>query len=83
MSKFVFIMQHDPTPDQLKAAAEGNEVVQLDKGDKKLLIVPDDSNLGREWFAQRADEIIAAVGGLQEGDILHCKIGRASCRERV
>ena len=68
--KFVFVMHHVPTTEQLSAAgAEGREVVQL--ADKKLLAVPDDASLGRDWFTTRAAEILAAVGGLQEGDTLH------------
>jgi len=70
MKKFIFIMQHAPTAEQITAASEGGrEVVQVD--DKKLLIVPDDANLGRDWFTQRAEKIVAAVGGISEGDTLH------------
>lgn len=69
--KFIFVMQHAPTPEQLTAAAEGGrEVVQL--GDKKLLVVPDDAGLGRDWFVQRAEQIVSSVGGIAEGDTLHC-----------
>lgn len=64
-------MQHAPTAEQLSAASEnGREVVQL--VDKKLLVVPDDATLGRDWFVQRAEAVAAAVGGVAEGDILHC-----------
>ena len=70
MKKFIFIMQHAPTTEQITTASEGGrEVVQVN--DKKLLIVPDDANLGRDWFIQRAEEIVAAVGGIAEGDTLH------------
>ncbi|MSU56212.1 MAG: hypothetical protein EXS51_02805 [Candidatus Taylorbacteria bacterium] len=70
MKKFIFIMQHAPTAEQITAASEGGrEVVQVN--DKKLLIVPDDANLGKEWFTNRAEEIVAAVGGISEGDTLH------------
>lgn len=63
-------MQHAPTTEQITTASEGGrEVVQVN--DKKLLIVPDDANLGRDWFIQRAEEIVAAVGGIAEGDTLH------------
>ena len=69
-NKFIFIMQHAPTPEQITAASEGNrEVVQV--SDKKLLIVPDDAELGRDWFVQRAEEIVSSVGGIAEGDTLH------------
>lgn len=68
--KFIFIMQHVPTTEQLAAASEsGREVVQL--ADKKLLAVPDDATLGRDWFVQRALAIVAAVGGIKDGDTLH------------
>lgn len=68
--KFIFIMQHQPTPEQISAASEsGREIVQIT--DKKLLVVPDDANLGREWFTARAEEIVSAVGGIVEGDTLH------------
>jgi hypothetical protein len=74
MSKFIFVMQHQPTLEQLTAASErGREIVQLD--DKRLLLVPDDPTLGRDWFTQRATEIVAAVGGLAEGDTL-CAAGQ-------
>lgn len=70
MAKFIFIMQHVPTPEQLSAAAEGGrEVVQV--ADKKLLVVPDDPNLGRDWFTARAEAVASAVGGFAEGDTLH------------
>ena len=69
--KFIFIMQHQPTTEQINAASEGGrEIVQL--VDKKLLLVPDDPELSREWFTARAEEITAAVGGISEGDTLHC-----------
>ena len=68
--KFIFVMQHNPTPEQLAAASEGGrEVVQL--ADKKLLAVPDDATLGRDWFSSRAEAIVATVSGIVEGDILH------------
>ena len=70
MNKFIFVMQHAPTAEQLTAAAGGGlEVVQI--SDKKLLIVPDDANLGKEWFTARAEEIVKAVGGIEEGDTAH------------
>jgi hypothetical protein len=70
MKKFIFIMQHQPTAEQLVAAAMGGrEVVQIQE--KKLLLVPDDPSLGREWFATRATEIVSVVGGIAEGDTLH------------
>lgn len=70
-AKFIFVMQHNPTAEQLTAASEGGrEIVQIQ--DKKLLIVPDDANLGKEWFTTRAEEIVKAVGGISEGDTLHC-----------
>ncbi len=68
--KFIFIMQHAPTPEQITAASEGGrEIVQIT--DKKLLVVPDDASLGRDWFVQRAEEIAAAVGGFDEGTVAH------------
>lgn len=70
MKKFIFIMQHQPTPEQIAVASEGGrQVVQVD--DKKLLIVPDNPELGKEWFLGRAEEIAASVGGISEGDTLH------------
>lgn len=70
MKKFIFIMQHQPTAEQLTAASEGGrEIVQI--ADKKLLVVPDDAELGKEWFTTRAEEIVKAVGGIEEGDTLH------------
>jgi hypothetical protein len=70
MRRFIFIMQHQPTPEQISAASEGGwEIVQIN--DKKLLVVPDDAGLGRQWFVRRAEEIAAAVGGITHGDILH------------
>jgi hypothetical protein len=70
MKKFIFIMQHQPTTEQLTAASEGGrEIVQI--ADKKLLVVPDDANLDRHFFEKRADEILAAVGGVSEGDVAH------------
>lgn len=70
MSKFIFVMSHAPTAAQLEqAAVGGRQVVEL--GQKPLLVVPDDANLGREWFVTRAEEVVAAVGGIEEGDTLH------------
>ncbi len=68
--KFIFVMQHAPTADQIAAAQAVGEVVQLQ--DKKLLVVPDDANLSRDWFVQRAEAVVTAVGGIKEGDTLHC-----------
>jgi hypothetical protein len=63
-------MQHQPTTEQLTAASEGGrEVVQI--ASKALLVVPDDANLGKEWFTTRAEEIVKAVGDISEGDTLH------------
>ena len=60
MAKFIFVMQHQPTPEQLSAATEGGrEVVQL--ADKKLLVVPDDAGLGRDWFVQRPNACIMSA----------------------
>lgn len=68
--KFIFIMQHPPTAEQIMSASEGGrEVVQL--ADKKLLVVPDDATLGRDWFVRRAEAVVAAVGGITEGDTAH------------
>lgn len=70
MAKFIFIMQHQPTPNQIEAAAMmAVDVVQLD--DKRLLLVPDDPDLDRDWFVQRAEAIVVAVGGVEQGDTLH------------
>ena len=70
MSKFVFIMQHATTEAQVVAARQsGCEVVDL--ADKKLLAVPDDAGLVRDWFVQRAEAILAAVGGVALGDTVH------------
>ena len=63
-------MSHKPTEDQLLAAQEGQrKVIQVD--DKSLLIVPDEPELVRDWFTTRAEEIVKAVGGIEEGDTLH------------
>ena len=69
MSKFFFVMQHQPTAEQMTAAAAVGEVVQLT--DKKLLNVPDDPTLGKEFFAGRAEEIETALGGFGSGDTVH------------
>lgn len=70
MKRFIFVMQHAPTAEQLTAASEGGrEIIQI--SDKKLLVVPDDANLGKEWFTTRAEEIVSSVGGITEGDTLH------------
>jgi len=70
MKKFIFVMSHKPTEDQLLAAQEGQrKVIQVD--DKSLLIVPDEPELVRDWFTTRAEEIVKAVGGIEEGDTLH------------
>lgn len=69
MAKFVFIMNHQPTPEQLSLASKVGEVVQLD--DKGLLIVPDDPTLGKDWFIRRAEKVLCAVGWVGPGDLLH------------
>jgi len=66
MSKFFFIMQHQPTAEQLAEAGKIGEVVQL--ADKKLLGVPDSPTLERDWFVQRAEEIELSLGGFSAGD---------------
>src|SRR3989338_2972194 len=69
--KFLFIMQHAPTPEQLTAASEGGrEIVRIDNdpAKKALLIVPDDKELGKEWFLARAEAIASAAGGFGVGD---------------
>lgn len=63
-------MQHAPTPEQITAAQAVGEVVQL--ADKKLLVVPDDATIGRDWFVQRAAEVVTAIGGIAEGDTVQC-----------
>jgi len=70
--KFVFIMNHAPTREQVNAAQDfgvGRRIVELT--DKTMLVVPDDPALGRTWFTQRATEIVASIGGIEEGDVLH------------
>lgn len=85
MSSFYFIMQHKPTPEQLQAArAVADRILALapakaeDRvegieyaGSIALLSVPDDPNLGREWFVDRAREIFEALTTPGEGDIVH------------
>ena len=78
-------MQHRPTLEQLQAAraladrilalapskvedrVEGIEYV----GRVALLNVPDDPGLGREWFVDRAREILEVLTTLAEGDTFH------------
>lgn len=66
MAKFFFIMQHQPTAEQLAEAGKIGEVVQL--ADKKLLNVPDDPALSRNWFVQRAEEIELSLGRFSASD---------------
>jgi hypothetical protein len=83
--KIVLIMQHAPTPEQLDAAWRFgvDVVVALDpgkpearvegveyRGSTSLLNVPEDPGLPRDWFVSRAAEILAAVGGVEPGDIV-------------
>lgn len=83
--KFVLLMQHTPTPEQLQAVREFGvaEIVALDsgkpearvegveyRGSTQMLMVPEDPELPREWFVQRAAEILTAVGGVGPGDIV-------------
>lgn len=70
MANFVFVMQHSPTPEQLKAVERGGRVA-VELADKELLVVPDDPSLQREWFVRRAEEIIAVIGGVGLGDAFH------------
>lgn len=67
--RFVSVMQHQMTLEQAEEARLLGEVTEL--ADKSLLIVPDDPELGRDFFLQRAEEIIQAVGGLGFGDVFH------------
>ena len=62
-------MNHQPTAEQMVAAKELGEVVQLE--DKSLLNVPDDVNLDRYWFVGRATEILGRLGGPSVGDTVH------------
>lgn len=68
MKKFIFVMNHDLTPEQ-KSSVGDREIVEV--ADRDLLVVPDSPNLGRDWFVGRAEEIVAAVGGIEAGDTLH------------
>lgn len=62
-------MNHTPTTEQAAKATELGQVVELQE--KKLLTVPDDAGLGKEWFTARAEAIIASVGGISSGDVVH------------
>lgn len=62
-------MQHPLTPEQVAAAQARGEIVEL--GNKGLLNVPDEPELGRDWFVQRAAEVLAEVGGVAAGDVVH------------
>ncbi len=64
--RFVFVMQHQPTIEQLESAGKIGDIVQLE--DKKLLNVPDDPALGRDFFVKRAEEIEVALGGFSSDD---------------
>ncbi len=63
-------MQHAPIPAQMTAASEGGRAI-VELKEKNLLNVPDDPLLDHAWFVQRAEEIILAVGGVVQDDILH------------
>ncbi|MFH1767026.1 MAG: hypothetical protein ABH826_02950, partial [Patescibacteria group bacterium] len=86
MKRFVFIMQHKPTDEQLEAARKMGveKIIALDPGKPEAqaegvdyfgttasLIVPDDPKLNREWFVNRANEIVEAVDGFNQDDIVH------------
>lgn len=72
MKRFVFIMNHPATPAQLEAARkDGHEVVELTNEQRKLLTVPDDPSLCRDWFYSQSVEILRTVGGVTDGDTVH------------
>ena len=72
MKKFIFIMNHPATVAQIEAAGKvGHQVIELTSEQRKLLTVPDDPILGFDWFYNRSTEILAAVGGVKHGDIVH------------
>jgi hypothetical protein len=58
------------TPDPAKGQGSPTEGVEY-LGKQNLLNVPDDPALARDWFVNRAAEILAAVGGVSEGDVMH------------
>ena len=65
-------MNHPANTAQVEAAEkDGHKVIELTSEQKKLLTVPEDPNLGFDWFYNRSTEILAAVGGVKLGDIVH------------
>lgn len=86
MSKFVFVMQHRPSTEQVEAARatgasrilcltptkDEDKVEGIEYGGSvQLLNVPDDPSLRRDWFIHRASEILNAFGGMEATDIFH------------
>ena len=83
--KFFFLMQHQPTVQQVEAAREmgAEKIIAMcaapEKplagveylGNNNLLNVPEDPSLDREWFLSRAKKILTAVGDMNPGDIVH------------
>ncbi len=71
MSKFIFIMNHPATAAQIEAAGkDGHRVIELTSDQRKLLTVPDDPELGREWFFQRSIDVLSCFDRVEKGDIV-------------
>ncbi len=87
MKKLHFIMSHAATADQLNAAREaGYEPVEW--ADKKAFVVPDQVDLGRDWFLERARNIgetftagdaVHPMGQPQLVDALKAEARRRGC----
>jgi len=66
-------MREGATRWQLEAAKRATDpcpsITVLDE--KRLLVVPNVASLGRDWFVRRAADVIAEIGGLEKGDVVH------------
>jgi len=68
-NRVIFVMMHPASIEQLKACEGASCISQVE--DKSLLIVPDDPELSRDWFVQRATEIENSFLGFSDEDIIH------------
>jgi hypothetical protein len=67
MERFIFIMIHPASEEQMAACGDAHIEQVSDKG---LLIVPDNPDLEREWFTSRAAEIEKSFAGFGKEDII-------------
>lgn len=69
MPRFVYVMQHTPSPEQA-AEVKAMGLVPVELADKAMLIVPDDPTLNIAWFEDQAFRVEEIFGGFSSEDVV-------------